>query len=671
MRFLPGGVAFVAKFALLPFAVFCASTVSARSKEAPWVIGLEELHRLDLMPSFKRSVKIGAVTSYDRTGGNDDGFSGKYSFVRKEGDALVLADLKGPGCIYRIHTPTPTDDPLEIYFDGEPTPRINLPFRKLFTGETAPFLRPLVDYAGGGYYSYVPLPYQKSCKVILRAKNLQFYDLNYATYPDDAPVTTFDLKATAGDSANLDKAKTVFSLDSSTELTAFNVPAGTKLKRQTFQASLSSGKTATIFRSNKGGRIAGIRLGPSEALTSKSRDVLLKVTWDGDKSPAILCPAGDFFGYGWGKPATGARLLGTKEGVNYCYFPMPFDRSAKIELISLREGGGPVEVRGEVIVGDTPRRPNEGKFYAVWRRENQTTKGKPYTFLDTKGRGHLVGLAIQSQGMVSGTTEFFEGDDQTTIDGELVVHGTGSEDFFNGGWYDVPERWDSPVARALSGCMLYQKHLGRTGAYRFFIGDAYPYKNSILQTIEHGPVRNEFLGDYSSMAYFYSESRPTVEFAVPSKEQRQVVDITNITFSAHWAVPISSFALNAATLSRRDVPAGNGQARCLSIRAKGEDFFGPPFIALLLELPASGKYKLYVDVVKGPEQGKVQMFRDETPVGEPIDLYSEKPEVAGKIHLGEIAAMEGNNRVMFKIVGKNAKATALGLDLINIICIKA
>ena len=58
------------------------------------------------------------VSSYDRTGGNDDGFSGKYSFIRKEGDALVIADLKGPGVIYRIWTPTPTDDYLEFYLDG-------------------------------------------------------------------------------------------------------------------------------------------------------------------------------------------------------------------------------------------------------------------------------------------------------------------------------------------------------------------------------------------------------------------------------------------------------------------------------------------------------------------------------------------------------------------------
>ena len=72
--------------------------------EAP-TPGISELSRLDLLPKFKDSVKVASISSYDRTGGNDDGFSGKYSFVRKEGDGLVIADLQGPGVIYRIWTP--------------------------------------------------------------------------------------------------------------------------------------------------------------------------------------------------------------------------------------------------------------------------------------------------------------------------------------------------------------------------------------------------------------------------------------------------------------------------------------------------------------------------------------------------------------------------------------
>jgi hypothetical protein len=356
--------------------------------------------------------------------------------------------------------------------------------------------------------------------------------------------------------------------------------------------------------------------------------------------------------------------------MNYCYLPMPFDRAAKVELISLREGGAPVSIRGEVVTADVGRRATEGKFYAVWRRENPTVIGKPFMFLDTNGRGHIVGLALQSQGMASGTTPFFEGDDITTIDDEMVIHGTGSEDFFNGGWYDVPGRWDSPVARALSGCMLYQKHLGRTGAYRFMLGDAYSYRKSILQTIEHGPERNEPITDYTGVTYLYSEGRPAAEFKIPTKSEREVVDLKHIVFAAHWGVPIRAFAFNEATLTRKEVPAGDGKTRVLSLRAKGEDFFGAPFVSLTCELPAAGKYKVHVEVVKGPEQGVVQLFQDESPVGPAIDLYSEKPVLAN-VYLGEVQSAEGANDLMFKVTGKNAASKALGFDLMNIICVKS
>ena len=182
----------IAKLFLLIALGTASAATQAVAQEAPWSVGVDQIRHLDLLPAIKRTIKIGAVTSYDRTGGNDDGFSGKYSFIRKEGDGLVIADLQGPGCITRIHTPTPTDDPLEFYFDGESTPRLRLPFRQLFTGQTPPFLRPLVGNAAGGCYCYVPILYHKSCKVVLRAPKLQFYDLNFVVYPVDAPVKTYD-----------------------------------------------------------------------------------------------------------------------------------------------------------------------------------------------------------------------------------------------------------------------------------------------------------------------------------------------------------------------------------------------------------------------------------------------------------------------------------------------
>lgn len=630
---------------------------------APPPVGVDRLARLDLLPTLRTGVKEGAVTSYDRTEGNDDGFSGKYSFVRKEGDALVLADLKGPGCITRIHTPTPTDDPLEFYFDGEATPRLSLPFRRLFAGDEAPFLRPLVDAVGGGYYSYVPMPYAKSCKVVLRGKSLQFYDLNYSTYPEGTAVTTFDPKAFG--KADLERARAALSGGRASDLTAFNVPAGTRLTKTRFDMTLAPGKSVTLFQTGKGGRIASLRISPAESFEGKARDVLLRITWDGDKRPAVLMPAGDFFGYAWGKPAMGSALVGTFEGTNYCNLPMPFRRGAKVELVSMRSS--PVPIRGEVVVGDAPRKPTEGAFYAVWHRENPTTDGKPFTWLDTAGRGHLVGLSLQAQGLEAGNTYFFEGDDVTTADGEMRVHGTGSEDFFNGGWYDAPARWDRAFARPLSGSLGYQRYLGRTGGYRFLLNDAYPFERSLVQTIEHGPERNAHPSDYAGVAYLYAESPPT-EVPVPLTPERLAVrDPRRIVYSAHWSMPIEAFSLDNSVLSRGDIPAGKRSVRALSLRAQKPGGFDLCFVTLRADVPSAGRYRVSIDTVKGPELGRVQLSREEAPIGVPVDLYAENPEEANGIVLGEFDAAEGGNALMFRVVGKNPASRGLGLNLVNVV----
>ena len=95
------------------------STSVGLPAEDEWVPGIQELYRLDRLAVLRESIQVASVSSYDRTGGNNDGFGGQYSYVRKEKEGLVLADLEGPGVIYRIWTPTPTDDVLEFYFDGQ------------------------------------------------------------------------------------------------------------------------------------------------------------------------------------------------------------------------------------------------------------------------------------------------------------------------------------------------------------------------------------------------------------------------------------------------------------------------------------------------------------------------------------------------------------------------
>ncbi|MCW5554166.1 MAG: DUF2961 domain-containing protein [Verrucomicrobiae bacterium] len=629
-------------------------------------LGLEELYRLDRLPAFKSSTRIGAVTSYDRTGGNDDGFSGRYSFVRKDEDGIVLADLKGPGVIYRIWTPTPTDDVMEFLFDGEMKPRIEVRFRDLFLGEHPAFPRPLVGFGAGGYYCYVPMAFEKSCVVRLRAPKVQFYQINYALYDATAGVTTFLPKLSPADLSAYETILGLFSRSGS-DLSQFTAPPGAKVNVTQAAVKVEAHSTKPLFKADKGGRIVGLRISPTDALTSKARDLLLKISFDGDQ-PAVLCPLGDFFGYAWGQPAMQSLLVGTTGDINYCYLPMPFDRSASIEIVS--ERATPVELRAEVLHAAVPRKANEGKCYAVWRRENPTQLGKPYTFVETEGRGHLVGVVLQSQGFESGKTLFFEGDDQTMIDGELVIHGTGSEDFFNGGWYDIPDRWEKRISFPLSGCLGYAKHLGRTGGYRFFLGDAYPFRRGLRQTIEHAGEQNNILTDYCSVTYLYSEHRPTAELSVPPLRDRAVNDLHEVIFPAGWQTPIYAWSFERASLTRKKMRLANEEIRYLSLTAEGNDWFGPHFFSPVCDLPVAGRYAIYLEVIKGPAQAKVQLFQYENPVAAPVDLYAEQPERSGRLLLGRLDLPAGPNNLMFKLVGRNEQSAGLGFDLITVICVR-
>ncbi|HEY7696870.1 MAG TPA: glycoside hydrolase family 172 protein, partial [Vicinamibacteria bacterium] len=595
------------------------------------------------------------------TGGNDDGFSGTYSFVRKDERGLVLADLKGPGVVYRITTPTPTNDPMEFYFDGEAEPRLRLPFRDLFSGARAPFVRPLVGSALGGNYSYVPIPYERSLEIVLRAEKLQFYQINYATYP-----AGFSLPSLSASSEDLERARALWS-SAGSDAHSFVTPPGAASTSLEVTKRIEPGKTTTLFQIDEPGRIVGMRLSPASAFAGKDRALVLRIYWDDDPMPAVDVPVGDFFGYSFGEPAIRSLLLGTSGVTDYVYFPMPFDRRARIEVSSDAGSGSAVEIEAELLFARAPRDPGEGKFYALWHRENPTTKGKPFTFVSSRGRGHVVGVILQAQGPEPGQTTFFEGDDVAVLDGNLAIHGTGSEDFFNGGWYDVAGRWEHRGSLPVSGCLDYKKHLGRTGAYRLFLTDALAYRESIDLSIEHAPTENDIPTDYTSVTFLYSAERPDGPGALPPAAQRRVVDFDRVVFSPGWNVPIHAFSLQSASLSKREEEIGGEKVRMLSMKAEGEDIFGPHHVAFELEAPEAGRYRVLIEAMTGPSQGKLQLFRNEEALGEPVDLYADERARSGPVSLGVVDLEEGSNILFFRSAGKNAASRGTDLDLVSIV----
>jgi len=631
------------------------------------LIGIEELTRLDLLPRLKQSVKVGLVSSYDRSGGNDDGFSGKYSFIRKEAGGLVLADLEGPGVIYRIHTPTPTGDVVEFIFDGETAPRISLKMTDLFEGTHAPFLAPLVVSGAGGHISYVPLTYRRSCKILVKADTFQFYDINYATYPPDFDLPTYENPPSPEFLRHVESAAKLFTRTGS-DITDALLPPGAVLSRKTVQASLAPGGAVTLFKTSGPGRILGLKLGPSSAFAGGARDILVRMYWDGAPEPAVDCPVGDLFGYSFGDPAVRSLLLGTADdGTNYIYFPMPFERSARIELVSERAGGPSVEVRAEVVHATVGKAADEGRFYARWRRESPCAEGRPYTYLRTTGRGHVVGAILQAQGLETGSTGFFEGDDRAVIDGELAVPGTGSEDSFNGGWYDVPGRWEKRTSLPLSGCLDYKKPLARTGGYRFLLTDSYAYAKSIDYTIEHGPEGNAVPTDYASVVFFYSQDPPPSGPPMPPAAERRVAGLDRIVFVPGWNVPIHTTSLQNAVWTKLSSTVGKGRVRYFSVKTTGEDVFGPHHVSFICDLPEAGRYRISVKAVLGPDQGILRLFERDKPAGEAVNLYAAERAISDALPLGVFEMSRGDNVIYLHLTGADPRSKGLGLDLAEII----
>ncbi|MQA03084.1 MAG: DUF2961 domain-containing protein [Streptosporangiales bacterium] len=98
-----------------------------------------------------------------------------------------------------------------------------------------------------------------------------------------------------------------------------------------------------------------------------------------------------------------------------------------------------------------------------------------------------------------------EGDERVYTDGaeQPQWHGTGTEDFYQGGWYfnrgpfNAPTNGNPSNEPGTFGCTY-----DCTGAYRLTLSDAPSFAESLRFTIEHGPTSN-IPADYSSTAYWY------------------------------------------------------------------------------------------------------------------------------------------------------------------------
>ena len=265
------------------------------------------------------------------------------------------------------------------------------------------------------------------------------------------------------------------------------------------------------------------------------RGLILRFYWDGEQHPSVECPFGDFFGapFGTYQPYISAPMSLTAGAFN-CLWLMPYADGARLEITN--EGSSTVDPLFYNITyqerNEAP--PSDLRFHAHWRRENPTRKEVRYTILDAEGSGHYVGCHLNLQnrewwlrppvkeikfprgfglGMLEGW-ETIHRDGETTPS----VHGTGTEDYFNGAWYFLSKegRFSAPY----HGCIVRDVLRGRVAAYRFDMSAPVSFSRSLRVEIGHG-FSDELTCDYSSTAYWY-QTEPHRRFpALPPVALRQ------------------------------------------------------------------------------------------------------------------------------------------------------
>jgi hypothetical protein len=261
--------------------------------------------------------------------------------------------------------------------------------------------------------------------------------------------------------------------------------------------------------------------------------LVLRFFWDGEDTPSVEAPFGDFFGVPWGKYThyVAEPLSCTSGGYN-CQFPMPFSRSCRIEVVN--QAPGPCQAFFfQVQYLELEEQPSPLRFHAQWRRENPTRHGVPYRVLEATGAGHFAGMHLwmQKSGwwldparMLGRAREtgspvsalfpeaagmgMLEGWESIYVDGEESpsIPGTGNEDYFNSGFYFSKGPYSAPHW----GCTVRSYPASRCAAYRFHIADPIPFQRSIVVDMDHG-YTNQVQTDYSSVAYWY-QAEPHAAF---------------------------------------------------------------------------------------------------------------------------------------------------------------
>ncbi len=678
---------FMSRHSSILFAALLPSATPAFSAEATnqvltyvdLVHRLTDLEHLATLPA--PGEKTAQFSSYDRASRYDE-ITSKYvhwdangddnGVIRKEDGKFVLAEMNGPGCIWRIWSAAPKQGHVRIYLDGDTNPAVDLPFAEYFSRKQAPFTRPaIVHIVSQGCNNYTPIPFQKSCKIVADENWGAYYHFGYTTFPSGTQVPSFKRELSPAENAALDEADKILSHCGPREF-----PNGHS--SSSGDGLLGGNGGSESDKLDGAGAINCIRVKFDPPLTPADwdllREITLQIRWDGESSPSVWSPLGDFFGTAPGANVYSSLPCGyTEDGWFYANWFMPFTNGAEVKFVNdgKTDHKFKYEISSEEIHGDLAR---YARFHAKWHRDEflpaEPERRIDWPLLKTTGAGRFVGVMLHVWNPRGGW--WGEGDEKFFVDGEKFpsTFGTGSEDYFG-------YAWGSPAL--FQNAYHNQTHndgnnKGHLSVNRWHISDQVPFQKEF-----EGDIEKYFSNDrptrFASTVFWYLAPGGDDPYsAAPVAERTNYYmqpfakKIPGVTEGEQMKILFKT----GGNPQEQDMTAWgetwSNQAQLWWTGAKPGDR-----LTLALPVTKAGDYQLLAQLTKAVDYGIVQLSLDGEKLGQPVDLFHNGVIATGEIDLGTRELSAGEHKLAVEITGANpnaVKSFMFGLDYVKLVEVK-
>ena len=510
------------------------NALAASADEPPLIpIGADAYRLWERWPYQRIGERAYMRSTYDRAGGNDHGDACAFLYQLAE-DYNVTLDVEGPGVLYFVRTNHWHGSPWHYTVDGldhrveesSTADPLHPVTDSVFLPQTA-FPNPLTwtwSQTKGADLSWVPIGFTASLRL---AYSRTFYGTGYYIYHQFVDGAPLSKPIASWTGAPPDPSIGALLSRAGTDIAP---PAnGPETTSSAGHIDLPAGATVTVFRDDGGPsmlRALEFSLPRGEALDfSRAR---LRIHWDGRESPSVDAPVALFFGAGalYNRDDQEYLVKALPTVVRYdaqrvhlhCYFPMPYFRSAQIELTGIAAG---TLTDIEWSVRRVPYRdpPNHvGYFHATYRDHPggaaaSAELGRDLVLLDTRdteGGGDWSGTFIGTSFIFSHNAEFWglEGDPRFFFDDSLTpqAQGTGTEEWAGGGDYWGRETMTLPLAGHPVGARDRARALSAAdrieSAYRYLLADLMPFGRNARIQLEHGGI-DESTEHYETVTYWY------------------------------------------------------------------------------------------------------------------------------------------------------------------------